>query len=86
MTLYAAILAVSYLLGYLIVRRLILADQRDLLAKLRSRSIDPEFAKNVIGDADRVLSSLGPAFVYGSFLGLTVCAVAWAMGWAEAFG
>lgn len=55
MIVYAAILAVSYLLGFLVVRRLMRADQRDLLDKLRDEAIDPEFARDIVGEAERVI-------------------------------
>ena len=86
MILYAAILAVSYLVGFLIVRRLILGDQRDLVDKLRKESIDPKVAEEIVGEATRLVYTLGPAFLFGSILGATSCAIAWALGWGARFG
>jgi hypothetical protein len=74
---YAALFLMSYLFAGVHVRNMIAKEKNQMRVRLTKKCSDADLVEGVLGDADKWIYTIGPAFFYGSLLGALLSFVAW---------
>lgn len=80
---YAMALVLSYMLAVIAVRPIIVAENRQHIARLRSQFGRNGIPESMAHHGGRWSAIYVPVLLAGSLIGAVACALLWGLGWDE---